>query len=78
MYIGSDDTSSNVNYLGEAPPEEVAQTIATAHGPSGPNYVYLLQLAQALRVIERRDEHVEELEQLVLGLLPAEKAPSAM
>ena len=76
MYIGSEDVQSNVNYLGPAPVEEVAATIATAHGPSGPNYVYLLQLAEALRQIGKRDADVELLEQHVLRLLPAERAPA--
>ena len=56
--------------------QEIAQTIATAHGPSGPNYVYLVQLAEALRKIGRPDADVEVLEQHVLRLLPAEKAPA--
>jgi ChaC-like protein len=74
VYIGSEDVQSNVNWLGHAPVEEIAQTIATAHGPSGPNYVYLVQLAEALRKIGRPDADVELLEQHVLRLLPAEKA----
>ena len=40
--------SENLNWLGEASIEEVAETIATAVGPSGANSEYLLNLADAI------------------------------
>lgn len=41
-------TSKNVHWLGPASMESVAQQIAAATGPSGPNYEYLERLAEAL------------------------------
>ena len=41
-------TSNNVHWLGPASMESVAQQIAAATGPSGPNYEYLERLAEAL------------------------------
>lgn len=41
-------TSKNVHWLGPASVEAVAQQIAAATGPSGPNYEYLQRLAEAL------------------------------
>ena len=41
-------TSKNVHWLGPASMESVAQQIAAATGPSGPNYEYLQRLAEAL------------------------------
>ena len=41
-------TSKNVHWLGPASMESVAQQIAAATGPSGPNYEYLDCLAAAL------------------------------
>lgn len=50
-YIASEDRTKNLNYLGVAPREAVAQQIASAIGPSGPNHEYLYGLAQALEQV---------------------------
>ena len=57
--------SENLNWLGEASIEEVAETIATAVGPSGANSEYLLNLADAMRGIGVHDPHLDELERRV-------------
>ncbi len=55
-------THENAAFLGPAGEREIAQQIAGARGPSGPNSEYLLALAQALRELGRRDEHVHAIE----------------
>lgn len=62
-YVARQD---NPAYLGPASEQEIAQQIARAHGPSGPNRDYLLQLAQALRALGSDDPHVFALERAVL------------
>ena len=52
-YIASENCIENLNYLGIAPAEVIAQQIASAVGPSGPNYEYLYGLAQALEKVRR-------------------------
>ncbi len=61
----------NSEFLGPAEPGEIAQQIRRSRGPSGPNAEYLLRLAGALRLLDARDEHVAELEQLLLRFDPA-------
>ncbi len=51
-------TERNPNYLGPATDHEIAAQIRDAHGPSGPNAEYALELAAALRSIEADDDHV--------------------
>lgn len=51
-------TERNPNYLGSAPDAEIAAQIRNAHGPSGPNSEYALELAAALRSIGAVDDHV--------------------
>ena len=54
-------TEQNAAFLGDAPPDAIAKQIARAHGPSGPNRDYLLNLAEALRELEVADPHVFDL-----------------
>jgi glutathione-specific gamma-glutamylcyclotransferase len=55
VYLATED---NAAFLGEAPLETIARQIARAHGPSGPNRDYLLNLAEALRELAVDDPHV--------------------
>lgn len=66
VYIASAD---NAAYLGPASEAEIARQIAQSQGPSGPNSDYLLQLAQALRVLKADDKHVFTLENILLQQL---------
>lgn len=59
VYIAASD---NAAFLGEAPDAAIAAQIAGASGPSGPNRDYLLALAQALRELDKPDEHVFAIE----------------
>lgn len=66
-------TADNAAYLGPASELEIARQIATAHGPSGPNRDYLLQLAAALRALgahDAHDAHVFGIERELLALTP--------
>ena len=51
-------TEQNPDYLGPAMDSEIAAQIRDAHGPSGSNVEYALELAAALRSIEAEDDHV--------------------
>lgn len=70
-------TAENPAFLGPAPLEEMAAQIQTAHGPSGANRDYVLQLAAALRGQDLLDPHVAALESalLALGDLPGNPCP---
>ncbi len=61
-YVATADRTANPNYLGPAPLDDVARQIATACGPSGPNYEYLFRLADAMRQMEVQDEDLFMLE----------------
>lgn len=58
VYIATED---NAAFLGEAPLNVMAEQIASAHGPSGPNRDYLLNLATSLEGLGAEDRHVFEL-----------------
>ena len=58
----------NEAFLGPAPDADIARHIARAHGPSGSNRDYLLQLADALRELDTNDPHVFAIETLLLGM----------
>jgi cation transport regulator ChaC len=55
-------THENAAFLGPASELDIAQQIAGARGPSGPNSEYLLELAKALRDLGKPDTHVFEIE----------------
>ncbi len=56
---------SNEAYLGEAPLEEIARQIRSAHGPSGSNREYLMSLDSSLRDLAIEDAHVAALARLL-------------
>ena len=58
MYVAGSD---NPNYLGPAPPAEIAAQVRRSTGPSGSNAEYVLRLAQALRELCAHDAHVFDL-----------------
>ena len=61
-------THENAAFLGPATEHEIAQQIAGAAGPSGPNSEYLLELAQALRALGMDDPHVFEIERHLIDV----------
>jgi cation transport regulator ChaC len=64
--------TKNVNWLGAASLNEVAQQIARAHGPSGPNSEYLYRLADTMRKVRAGSwSPVRRHAQLHRQLLPA-------
>lgn len=67
VYVGSDD---NEDYAPCDDDDAIAAVVARAHGPSGPNRDYLFGLAEALRGMGVRDEHVEGLERRVRATRP--------
>ncbi|MES2351200.1 MAG: gamma-glutamylcyclotransferase [Pseudomonadota bacterium] len=58
-------TEENAAFLGAASEQDIALQIAAAQGPSGPNRDYLLELAQALRDMDKHDEHVFAIEKFL-------------
>ncbi|WP_048308423.1 gamma-glutamylcyclotransferase [Halomonas sp. PR-M31] len=70
VYIATED---NAAFLGDASYHHIAQQIAGAKGPSGPNRDYLLNLAAALRELDVEDPHVFELERLLPPLKPTKE-----
>lgn len=59
MYVAG---ASNVEYLGRAAVAAIARQVSVSSGPSGSNVEYVVQLAQALRDMGARDDHVFEVE----------------
>jgi cation transport regulator ChaC len=64
VYIAA---QSNFAFLGDAPPEEIAAQIHRCAGPSGTNIDYVLELARTVRHLDISDQHVFEIEALVLA-----------
>jgi cation transport regulator ChaC len=62
LYVADED---NPAFLGPAPIGELADHIAGAHGPSGSNREYVVQLAEALRDLGDEDPHVLALDELL-------------
>lgn len=58
VYLAGQD---NAAFLGDAPHGVIAEQIAQAHGPSGPNRDYLLNLAASLEAMSVEDAHIREL-----------------
>jgi len=54
-------TNENEHFLGDASARDIAEHIMSAQGPSGTNLEYLLELAAALRNMNRADPHIEEI-----------------
>ncbi|MFO0659683.1 MAG: gamma-glutamylcyclotransferase [Polyangiaceae bacterium] len=57
----------NPSFLGDAPLENIAQTVRTSRGPSGSNHEYVVRLAEALRAMGAPDPHVESLVSMLHG-----------
>ena len=76
VFVASPDRTRNVNYLGPAPVEEIAETIATRRGQSGPNCQYLFMLADAMRGLGVHDEELAQLEALVRQRQRSTEAPA--
>jgi cation transport protein ChaC len=55
MYVA---TAENPNYLGPASIEAIAEQVQRCTGPSGSNREYVLRLAESLRDMGARDDHV--------------------
>ncbi|KAJ3359985.1 hypothetical protein GGF31_003493 [Allomyces arbusculus] len=72
-------TIHNTSFHGYKPLNELAQQIATARGPSGPNDEYLLNLARAMHKLapEAVDHHLFELEARVLSLRRTKESGNA-
>lgn len=51
----------NPHFLGPLAEAEIANWVRRSHGPSGPNADYVVALRDALRGLDIRDSHVEEI-----------------
>ncbi|MBL4868322.1 MAG: gamma-glutamylcyclotransferase [Pseudomonadales bacterium] len=63
IYIADHD---NAAFLGELPEEAIARQISRASGPSGSNTDYVIELANALRSMNKIDDHVFLIEKYLL------------
>lgn len=70
VYMAAQD---NPEYLGPSTMLDMAFQIAYAHGPSGSNAEYLLNLAASLRHLNLHDTHIFELERHVHALLRSKR-----
>jgi cation transport protein ChaC len=61
----------NEAFLGPASDREIARHIDAAHGPSGSNRDYLLQLDHALRELDAHDDHVAAIRRALEALVAA-------
>eukprot|EP00884_Botryococcus_braunii_P006909 jgi/Botrbrau1/16219/Bobra.0066s0005.2 len=77
VYIATPNVQVNMNWLGPAPLEKIAAQIATAHGPSGPNYEYLFELASAMSKMGVVDVELDCLARMVDALLKASNIDTA-
>jgi len=67
LYVGLPE---NEAFVGPEPMDRLAERIISCRGPSGPNYEYVLKLAEAVRGLpDSRDTYLFELEEKVLALL---------
>ncbi|GAA5910151.1 hypothetical protein JCM6882_006530 [Rhodosporidiobolus microsporus] len=64
VYVGE---THNPSFAGGVPMEELAEVIARARGPSGPNKEYVYNLCEAVRQLDphSEDQYLKRLEQLV-------------
>ena len=54
-------TAENENFLGDADMDTIATQVINAHGPSGANVDYVLELDAALKRLGAADQHVQDL-----------------
>ena len=71
VYIASQD---NAAFLGDASIDAIATQIFRSTGPSGRNSDYVYQLADALRQHKEIDQHVFQIERLLLEMEADEKS----
>ncbi|KAK0540070.1 hypothetical protein OC842_000644 [Tilletia horrida] len=70
LYVGLPD---NEAFIGPEPMDRLAERIVSCSGPSGPNYEYVLKLAEAVRGLpDSRDTYLFELERKVLAIMERE------
>jgi len=67
----------NVDWKGPAELEDIADEVITASGVCGSNIAYVTDLAAFLRTHEFKDDHVFELESIVLEKLRSEDSNSS-
>ncbi|KAG0554477.1 hypothetical protein KC19_12G094900 [Ceratodon purpureus] len=77
VYIGSSEISRNKFWAGPAPLEVMAEQIARAVGPSGPNYEYLFLLEKSLRELDCVDEDISELAEAVRKYMNSSNGPNS-